>query len=94
MENKGATLHVGSDCYPYTILTQSETKITAQRDNFRAAEGSNWFGDQKWDITPDPQATIETFTLRKNGRWVKAGDSLNGCSLSTKGRRAYQDPSF
>jgi hypothetical protein len=94
MENNGATLGVGSDCYPYTILTQTERKITAQRDNFRAAEGSDWYSNQKWDITPNPNATVETFTLRKNGKWSKVGDSMNGCHLCPGHRRVYQDPSF
>jgi hypothetical protein len=93
MEN-GATLRVGSDSYPYTILTQSERKVTVQRDSFRAAAGSNFFEDQKWDITPNPDAEIETFTLRANGRWYRVGDSMKGCPLYLGHRRAYQDPSF
>jgi predicted Abi (CAAX) family protease len=94
VENNGATLGVGSDCYPYTILTRSDRKITAQRDNFRAGEGHEYFGNQVWDITPNPDATIETFTLRKNGRWIRVGDSKNGCALYPGHKRAYRDPSF
>lgn len=94
MEDNGATLIVGSDKYPYTILTRSEKKITAQKDSFKAATGSDYFGDQKWDITSNPDAEIEVFTLRSNGRWVRQGDSMNGCPLNPNFRRAYQDPSF
>ena len=94
MENNGATLGVGSDRYPYTILTRTERKITAQKDSFRAAPGSDYFGEQKWDITPNPNAEIETFTLRKNGKWIKVGDSMKGCRLNPGNRSAYKDPCF
>ena len=95
MEKTGATLYVGSDCYPYTVLSQSDSKITAQRDSFKAAPGSDYFNNQIWDIIPNPHAPIETYTLRKNGRWVKVGDNMHHGSCLSVGRKvAYRDPSF
>ena len=93
----GATLVVGSDRYPYTIIIVSENKKTiwATPDGYKPTSRHDYYGTQDYIYTTVINATAEEFTLRKNGRWVKKGESLHtGLGLHIGERRAYQDPSF
>lgn len=93
----GATVPSGSDRYPYTIITVSADKkmVMAQQDNFTATSDSDYYSNQKYTYSHNPKAAVETFTLRKNGQYVKEGESLkNGTRLWIGERTAYQDPSF
>lgn len=93
----GATYGIGSDSYAYTIVEVSENKRTVkvQADEAKAQEGSDYYGDQKYDYTPNPKARIRTFTLRKSGRYYEKGCEMGrGGSLTIGFRRTYRDPSF
>ena len=94
VDQNAATLVVGSDRYPYTVIKRTENKVWCRRDDYMMAEGGNYFGDQKYDYYERPDASVEEFTLRKNGHWCRVGDGMNGCALVLGYRRAYQDPSF
>jgi len=49
----------------------------------------------KYSYETDPEAHPEEFKLRKNGRWVRAGESMrNGTGLSLDRREKYYDPHF
>lgn len=92
-----ATVGVGGDRYPYTVtaVSKSGKSITIQRDQYKAAEGSNFFGAQKWEVVRDTEGHLEKWTLRSNGRWCRQGDSMrysNGLSLGWA--RPHQDPHF
>jgi len=91
----GATLGVGSDCYPATIveMNKEKTKIIIQQDSFEPDKdnGYDFYSNQVYIITPDPIAKRRIFSLRKNGSWV---EMLGKQRLSVGHRRAYQDPSF
>ena len=51
-------------------------------------------GTQRWECTPDPDGAVYKFTLRKNGRYVRSGDSTRtGVNLS-EGRHPYYDFNF
>ena len=50
-------------------------------------------GSAQYDYLPNPDGIVETYSLRKNGRWVRTGDSSTGCYLVT-GRCEYYDPHF
>jgi hypothetical protein len=87
--NHAATLRVGSDCYPYEIVKQSDKTVVVRRV------------DAQFDIDAKdylyfscPNAATETYTYRKNGRLCKVGDTMNGCGLSIGRMRMYQDPHF
>ena len=44
-----ATLCVGSDRYPLTIVEKSAKTLKAKHDLFKMAEGGDWFGNQIWE---------------------------------------------
>ncbi len=94
----GATSGYGADCYPHTIIAISKSgkEITVQADlHHPIAEGFDYYSNQKYTYTPDPNGSTRVYTLRKNGRWILKGESLkNGGRLGIGHRRYYQDPSF
>lgn len=90
----GATMAVGSDCYPYTVQswTKSGKTIAVVRDNYTADKegGHDYYGDQKWIYSPCPNAQPEI------ARWSARQKCylVNGTRLHVGERRAYQNPSF
>lgn len=96
----GATLGVGSDAYPYTIHKVSDDfkKIWISEDRHEVIGGPYPYGanipysysnvnqndDTKWIL----------FTLRKNGRYIRKGATINDRALQIGHRQYYQDPSF
>lgn len=93
----GATMPVGSDRYPYTIVSVSDNKkiIVVQADDYTATKDSDYYSNQKYTYASNPKAEMETFKLRKNGAYVREGESMDrGSRLWIGERRAYSDPSF
>ena len=92
----GATLCVGSDRYPYTIVEIIGSKtIVVQADEFRRTDSRGAFTEQQeYSFTRNPFASKLTFTLRKDGRWHRRGESMKGSPLLVGWRAAYQDPHF
>ena len=93
----GATVSIGSDCYPYTIVEVSPDykTIKIQADTATPAEGYEYFGNQVFNFTPNPEAPIEVWTLRNHGRYARKGTKKgSGFCLSIGSRRKYSDPSF
>jgi hypothetical protein len=93
----GVTFGIGSDCYPYTVLEVVNSKtIRVQSDDYKALPDSEYFGNQKYEYRRNHQGSITTLTLRKNGRWVRKGESMRGASgyWSIGTRRYYSDPHF
>ncbi len=90
----GATMGVGSDRYPYTVVAFNKTgkTITVVRDNFTADKegGHDFYGTQKWIFTPGNSTNTEI------ARWsAKRGCyQIDGTRLYVGKREAYQDPSF
>ena len=92
----GATLLLWSDRHAGTIVEVSKNgkMIKWQRDK-AVAEFKGMTDSQSYSYEPDPHAQIETFTLRKNGRWVKSGYGMRqGGTLSVGHRSEYYDFSF
>ena len=91
----GATEGVGSDCYPYTIVEiKSDRRVVVQRDNYKRTDKNGFSESQEYEYSPCPEAAKIVVTLRKNGRWVKVGQSSNYGGFYLGNRRAYQDPCF
>jgi hypothetical protein len=91
----GATIAIGTDAYPATIVAIKGKKVLVQMDEYRRTDKNGISEDQKYEYYPNPNAPTKTFTLRKNGRFVIEGDSMNSSVRMYIGsRRAYQDPSF
>ena len=89
----GATMSVGSDCYPYTVtsINKSGKTITAVQ---------TWPNhDSEGKITGyvesfEPGAG-SVFTLRKNGTFYQKGSSIKYTGALHIGHRTYhQDPHF
>lgn len=93
---QGATMRVGSDSYPGTVISVKPKVVVIQEDKWKAAPGYDYYSNQVYTYEPNPKGSLHTYTLRKNGRWVPKGSGLYqpGCGVSFKGRCYYQDPSF
>jgi hypothetical protein len=93
----GATVGIGSDRYPYTVIEVSPNykTIKIQKDSYKPADGYNYFGNQVYEFIPDPNGPIEVWTLRKHGRYVRKGNKQgNGFYLTIGNKQAYSDPGF
>lgn len=92
----GVTFCIGSDRYPYTISrVVSDRQIEVQEDDYYPAPNHNYFGGQSYIYSRNPFGIASMITLRKNGRWIKTGETMNSSGFWRIGvRDAYQDPSF
>lgn len=92
----GATKFSGSDRYPYTVVeVVSDKKVILQADIAKRTDKNGLSEIQTYEYTPDPDAEKIVVTLRKNGRWVRDGESMKGGTGFHIGHReAYSDPSF
>lgn len=88
----GASIGIGSDSYPYTVIEISNggKLIKVQRDNHKPSKGFDYFSNQIYDYTSNPDAGVEEYKLKKDGNYY---DKYNG-KIYTNGRRYYQNPSF
>jgi hypothetical protein len=96
-----ATVNGWSDRNPATIVKRTAKTITVQRDRHAgmSAPDSDAYAAGKPDVTVflrDYDAALETYTLRRNGRWIRSGSPANsrGASLTIGRRDYYRDPSF
>jgi len=91
----GATLLGWTDRHAYTIVEVAARRIGAQRDNAIRIDDNGMSESQDYRYEPQPTARVEHFTLRKNGAWVKEGESMRGgARLRIGDRREYYDFSF
>jgi hypothetical protein len=91
----GASWSPHSDWYPCTVVAViSPRKIVTQDDRADVVNGSTIDGSAEYKIAPNPNGAQREWTLRKNGRWVAVGESMNSRSLSLGFRRAYHDPHY
>jgi hypothetical protein len=99
--DNAATINGWSDRNPATIVKRTAKTITVQRDNASnmSAPGHDAYANGKGSVVifqRDYDAALETYTLRKNGRWIRSGSPANsrGASLTIGRRDFYRDPSF
>jgi len=88
----GATMRVGSDCYPYTVIEvkRKGRQIVIQADNFKRIDSNGMSERQEYVCSLDKDGP--TLTANWSGKW---GRYINGCLTCYVGsRRAYQDPCF
>jgi hypothetical protein len=87
----GAHMSNGVDTHSATIIEVSPSgkTVTVQRDSVKPKEGSASYSNE-WEMTPNPEGATYEFTLRKNGLYVQAGDTMRGGTvLHLSGRREY-----
>lgn len=91
----GATGVFGSDCYPYTIVeVKSKTRIVLQEDTAFVGEGHDFFENQVWEFSRNPDTPKIEVSRRKNGRWVEVGVDVDCNGYVIGQRRRYIDPHF
>lgn len=91
----GATVSIGSDCYPATIIHVDARSISVQMDHATEAEGYDYYQNQVHDFAPNPKGEIKVFTLRRGGRYAELGSPVGrGYNLQIGERRQYRDPDF
>lgn len=93
----GATKCFISDRHPGTIVSVSKSGKSQMwcSDKYTLVSGNVMDGSAQYRYEPNPEAVPEEFKLRKNGRWVRAGESMrNGTGLSLGSRDRYYDPHF
>lgn len=92
----GATICFLTDRRAGTIVAVSASgkQITVQRDTCTRTDKNGMSECQSYDYAPNPEGTTDTFTFRKNGRWVQKGSDMNGTCCYIGGRREYHDYSF
>lgn len=93
----GATLLYWSDRQPATIVdVQKGGKLIAiQRDNAERIDSNGMSESQEYKYSPNVAAPLEWYQLRKNGSYVKKGESLrHGQRLAIGYREKYYDFSF
>lgn len=92
----GATMLSWTDRDPATIIKVSKSgkKITVQPDKAIRTDSNGMSDSQSYTFERNPNAYTDEYSLRKNGRWVRVGESQNGSSLLVGHRSKYYDFSF
>jgi hypothetical protein len=93
MIGMGATIQVGSDSYPATVIqvTNNGKRVVVQEDLATRVDDNGMSESQEYTYQPNPQGTIYIATLRKDGRWRVTGGKT---PVSLGFRRKYYDFSF
>ncbi len=98
----GVTYGVGSDRYAATItaVSKSGKTVSFTDDEYKAAEGSEYYGNQSYVYTSvEPYSSVDPMgqerTNVRQARWNEKAQAFKyfGRVLSP-GRHAYSDPSF
>ena len=90
----GATILQWSDRTACTIIEVSPKKIVVQDDIATRTDSYGMSDCQSYDYTPNPEGAKSTYTLRKNGKWIREGDSIKGQQVAIGERDHYYDYSF
>ena len=92
----GATQLSWTDRKAATIIEVSKSgkKVMVQQDKATRKDTNGMSDSQSYVYRRNPNGYTEEYSLRKNGRWVRVGDDLNGSSLLIGYREEYYDYSF
>lgn len=96
----GATRLGWTDRHACTIVEVLRTRagqvkaVVVQRDKATRTDSNGMSEAQSYAFEPDPNASRVTYSLRKTGRFVRAGDSMGGDRLLIGRRDEYYDYSF
>lgn len=87
----GATISVGSDSYPATVIRVTPKSITVQEDSAVCVSGNSHNSEmQDWQITRNPNGPITV------ARWSEKRQRYqsHGTPVYVGHRRRYNDPCF
>ena len=93
----GATILGWTDRHAATVVEVSKSgrAVTVQKDKATRTDNLGMSDCQSYSYSPNPEGSKQTFTLRKNGRWVHEGSAMgSGSTLSLGHRNHYYDYSF
>jgi hypothetical protein len=92
----GATLVMWSDRHAYTVVeVLSPKKIVVQQDIAERIDKNGCSENQKYQFNPNPNASKQVFTKRKNGKWIKLGNDMSNSSPLILGwKDEYYDYTF
>lgn len=92
-EGDGATIQVGSDRYPYTIIGiyRNGRNIVLQMDKYTRTDNNGMSESQTYSFERDKDGEIQTATLRKDGSYRLMGSKI---PVWIGSRYAYYDYSF
>lgn len=94
----GCTRLQFSDRRAATIVEVSKSgkQILVQDDTATRVDKNGFSDCQKYEYERNTEAYKRKFTLRKNGKWIEVGASLDSCgySLLLNVRREYYDFSY
>lgn len=91
----GATQLCWSDRNACTIteIGRSGKRIGVVRDIATRTDKEGMSDCQSYEFAPG-SGSPEYYTLRRNGAWVREGDSMNGARIAIGKRSEYHDYSF
>lgn len=91
----GATLLYWTDRHAATIVgvSKSGRVVGVQRDKATRIDSNGMSDMQDYSYERDATATVQWFSLRKNGSYVEVG-TKSGTRLGINYRREYYDHSF
>lgn len=91
-------------CTASSVTVQEDTAVLMNGPNSGAPDAlqcdpggfaGHTSGTQRWECAPNPNGGCDTFTLRKNGRWVRRGEGMkNGTRLTIGVRAPHYDFNF
>jgi hypothetical protein len=92
----GATMLLWSDRHACTIVEVSPNKkrIGVQQDNAKRTDNNGMSDSQSYAYSPNVNAPVKYYTLRKNGAWVREGESMKGSRIAIGYRAEFHDFSF
>ncbi|MDP3452762.1 MAG: hypothetical protein Q8R90_07385 [Bacteroidales bacterium] len=81
-----------TDRYPFTVTRIiSDHKIEVKPNKYKVID---FYGEDYEIGEVEHEDPGQIFTLRKNGRWVRHGDSQNGRAIALNTHSMRIDPSF
>jgi len=97
-EGMGATILMYTDRHAATIVRVGRGRrpwLQVQRDHARRVDDNGMSDAQQYEYQANPEAPRETYTLRKNGAWVREHEAMDsGTRLLVGKREEYYDFSF
>lgn len=93
----GATILMWSDRQAATIIEVSKSgkSILVREDNAKRVDNNGMSDAQTYEYSANVNGRVTEFTLRRNGRWVRKGESQKGGQRVAIGYRDHHyDYSF
>lgn len=93
----GCTVLMWTDRYAGTVVevTNNGKRLGMQEDKAIRIDANGMSDDQDYRYEPQTGRTVEFYTLRKNGAWVREGEKMTGGRRLSVGERSeYHDFSF